>query len=125
VEELGGPATPAVGFALGLERLAMLLPETRGKYPDIGVVAIGDSVSDYALNVAAELRKAGCSVVHCGGGSAKRQFKVADREHVRFVAVMGEDEMHSNRITLKNMADGGQETLVLNQVIATCRNGSG
>jgi len=120
VEELGGPATPAVGFALGLERLAMLLPDTREEYPDIGIVAIGDSVSDYALNVAVELRKAGCSVVHCGGGSTKRQFKIADREHVRFVAVMGEDEMHADHITLKNMADGSQKTLGLKQVIATC-----
>ncbi|MDQ6958342.1 MAG: histidine--tRNA ligase [Mariprofundaceae bacterium] len=123
VGELGGPATPAVGFALGLERIAMLLPETEAELPDIGIVAIGDSVSAYALNVAAELRKAGCSVVHCGGGSAKRQFKMADREHVRFVAVIGEDEMHSNHITLKNMADGNQETLVLNQVITTCLSG--
>jgi len=125
VEELGGPATPAVGFALGLERLAMLLPETEAEFPDIGVVAIGDSVSNYALNVAAELRKAGCSVVHCGCGSAKRQFKAADREHVRFVAVIGEDEMHSDHITLKNMADGSQKTLGLKQVIATCLSGSG
>jgi len=125
VEELGGPATPAAGFALGLERLAMLLPEMEVELPDIGIVAIGDSVSNYALNVATDLRKAGCSVVHCGGGSAKRQFKVADREHVRFVAVIGEDEMHASRITLKNMADGSQETFVLNQVIAACLNGSG
>jgi len=125
VEELGGPATPAVGFALGLERLAMLLPETEAKLPDVGIVAIGDPVNSYAMNVAAQLRRAGCSVVYCGGGSAKRQFKVADREHVRFVAVIGEDEMHSNHITLKNMVDGNQETLGLKQVIVACLNGSG
>jgi len=120
VEELGGPPTPAVGFAMGLERLAMLLPDEPIEYPDVGIVAIGDSVSDYALNVATGLRKAGCSVVHCGGGSAKRQFKVADREHVRFVAVIGEDEMRSGHITLKNMADGSQKPFDLNQAIATC-----
>jgi len=145
VEELGGPATPAVGFALGLERIAMLLPEIEAAYPDIGVVAIGekvngaarrspakageaplgDAVRDYALNVATQLREAGCSVVHCGGGSAKRQFKMADREHTRFVAVIGEDEMAAGKLTLKNMADGGQETLDLNQAIAMCLNGSG
>ncbi len=120
VEELGGPPPPAVGFALGIERIAMLLPETEMEHPDIGVVAIGHSVSDYALNVATQLRKAGCSVVHCGGGNTRRQFKAADREHVRFVAVIGEDEMHSDHITLKNMADGSQERIGLNQVISIC-----
>ena len=123
VEELGGPPTAAVGFAMGLERLAMLLPDANMEYPDVGVVAIGDSVSDYALNIAAQLRKAGCSVVHCGGGSAKRQFKAADRERVRFVAVIGEDEMHAGHVTLKNMADGKQETLGLSQVVTACLNG--
>ena len=125
MEELGGPATPAVGFALGLERVAMLLPEIEAAHPDIGVVAIGNTVHDYALNVAKQLREAGCSVVHCGGGNAKRQFKMADREHTRFVAVVGEDEMAAGKLTLKNMADGGQQTLNLNQAIAACLNGSG
>ncbi len=120
VEELGGPPTPAVGFAMGLERIAMLLPDIEPTYPDIGIIAMGDTVHDYALNIAAGLREGGCSVVHCGGGSAKRQFKIADRERTRFVAVIGEDEMKAVKITLKNMADGSQETLNLNQVIATC-----
>ncbi|MDQ6959964.1 MAG: histidine--tRNA ligase [Mariprofundaceae bacterium] len=121
VEELGGPATPAVGFALGLERLAMLLPEAETEYPDIGVVVLGDSVRDYALNVVAELRKGGCSVVHCGGGIAKRQFRAADREHVRFVAVTGEDEMAAGNITLKDMLDGSQKSLLVEEVIALVR----
>jgi len=87
VEALGGPATPAVGFAAGLERLAMLLPEAERVAPDVGVVALGDAVLPQALRVANALREGGCSVVWCGGGSAKRQFRTADREGVRFVAV--------------------------------------
>jgi len=134
VEELGGPATPAVGFALGLERLAMLLPELETEYPDVGVVVLGekvngaareaplgDSVRDYALNVVAELRAAECSVVHCGAGSAKRQFRTADREHVRFVAIIGEDEMATGKTTLKDMADGSQRLLPLKEVITLVR----
>jgi len=121
VEELGGPPTPAVGFALGLERLAMLLPELETEYPDIGVVVLGDSVRDYALNVVAELRAAECSVVHCGTGSAKRQFRTADREHVRFVAIIGEDEMATGKTTLKDMADGSQRLLPLKEVIMLVR----
>ncbi len=124
VEELGGPATPAVGFALGLERLAMLLPELKTEYPDIGVVMLGDSVCDYALNVVAELRAAGCSVVHCGGGGAKRQFRTADREHVRFVVTIGEDEVASGKVTLKDMHDGSQKSFFAKEVVDLVRQHS-
>ena len=123
VEELGGSTTPAVGFALGLERLAMLLPELEAEYPDIGVVVLGDSVRDYALNVAAKLRAAGCSVVHCGGGSAQRQFRTADREHVRFVIVTGEDEMAAGTMTLKDMRDGSQKSLLVEEMMMFARQG--
>ncbi len=142
VEELGGPPTPAVGFALGLERLAMLLPAAEPEYPDTGIVVLGekvngaarwnptnageaplgDSVHDYALNTMAEFRTAGCSAMYCGGGSAKRQFKTADREHVRFVVVIGEDEMAAGNITLKDMLDGSQKNLPVKEAIALVRN---
>jgi len=111
VEELGGPATPAIGFAMGLERLAMLLPELPEPGPDVAVVALGDSVQGYALQIASTLRAAGLSAVHCGGGSAKRQFKAADREGARFVAVIGEDEMKQGVVSLKHMQSGEQQSL--------------
>jgi len=116
VEALGGPRTPAIGFALGLERLALLLPAVESNRPDIAIVALGDSVTAYALNVAAKLRQAGCAVIHCGGGSAKRQFKVADREGVGFVVVIGEDEMRAGLLTLKNMQTGEQQKTSLDAV---------
>jgi len=112
VEELGGPATPAIGFAAGIERLAMLLDDGEVAGPDVAIVAMGDAVQAYALVQADLLRKDGLSVVHCGGGSAKRQFKMADRECVRFVAVIGEDEMQAGTVMLKNMTTGEQQALV-------------
>ncbi|MFQ5582030.1 MAG: histidine--tRNA ligase [Mariprofundaceae bacterium] len=111
VEELGGPATPAVGFALGLERLAMLLPEMTPDGPDVAVVALGEDAQSFALQQADSLRKAGLRVVHCGAGSAKRLFKRADREGARFVLVVGEDEIRNKAVTLKNMQDGSQQTV--------------
>ncbi|HKI62738.1 MAG TPA: histidine--tRNA ligase [Mariprofundaceae bacterium] len=111
VEELGGPATPAIGFAAGLERLAMLLGEVEPQQPDVAIVTIGDEVLAYSLQQAASLRAAGLSVVHCGGGNAKRQFKMADREGVRFVAVIGSDEMNDGKVTLKNMSSGEQKVI--------------
>ncbi|MCF7821437.1 MAG: histidine--tRNA ligase [Mariprofundaceae bacterium] len=117
VEELGGPATPAIGFAMGIERLAMLLPDEQGAVPDVAVVALGDSVKGYVLKLAAELRSRGLATVHCGGGSAKRQFKMADREGARFVLVVGDDEMNRGVVTLKQMDTGEQHTLTLDAAV--------
>ncbi|PJA31433.1 MAG: histidine--tRNA ligase [Zetaproteobacteria bacterium CG_4_9_14_3_um_filter_53_7] len=117
VEELGGPATQSIGFAAGLERLSMLLGETEAAGVDVAVVALGDDVFAYSLQQAAALRAAGLSVVHCGGGSAKRQFKVADRESARCVVVIGENEMHAGVVTLKDMATGDQHELSIAEVV--------
>jgi len=123
VEELGGPATPAIGFAMGLERLAMLLPEATSDTADVAVVAIGEAVSGYALGVADALRRGGCNAVHCGGGGAKRQFKIADREQARFVAVVGEDEMQHALVQLKDMQHGTQQAMPVEAAIAAIMQG--
>jgi len=125
VEELGGPATLAIGFAAGLERLAMLLKDIESSGPDIAIVALGDAVHAYALATADCLRKGGLSVVHCGGGGARRQFKMADRECVRFVAVIGEDEMQAGTVMLKNMVTGEQQAIVRAAVAALISVGKG
>jgi len=122
VDELGGPPTAAIGFAAGLERLAMLLGEIRAAGVDIAIVALGEQVIPYSLQQSALLRQQGLSVVHCGGGSAKRQFKIADREGARFVLVIGEDEMLSGFITLKNMATGEQQQLTFDQLVSTVKD---
>ncbi|MDQ6988514.1 MAG: histidine--tRNA ligase [Mariprofundaceae bacterium] len=116
VESLAGPATPAIGFAAGVERLAMLLPEPNDNTLDIAVVALGEAAQAYALQQAAALRAQGLSVLHCGGGSAKRQFKTADRERARFVVTIGEDEMQENMLMLKNLNSGEQQKVTLTQV---------
>jgi len=117
VEELGGPATPAIGFAMGLERLAMLMPDLEPTRPDVAVIALGDDVQGYAMKIASDLRASDLAVVHCGGGSAKRQFKMADRENAAYVLVVGEDEMEKGVVTLKQMSSGQQQTLTLNATI--------
>jgi len=121
VSELGGPATAAIGFAAGIERLGMLLQADQTAMIDVAVVALGESVINYSMQQAAALRADGFSVVHCGGGSAKRQFKAADREGARFVVVIGEDEMSAGSVTLKNMANGDQQLLSVNLLTAALR----
>jgi histidyl-tRNA synthetase len=119
VESLGGPATTAVGFAAGMERLAMLMPDIEAHAVDVVVVALGDDVLSYSLQVAKQLREQGIAVVHAGGGAAKRQFKLADREGARFVAVMGDDEVQQGVVALKNLATGEQRKCSLEQVVET------
>lgn len=116
VEELGGPATTAIGFAAGVERLAMLLGDSPSASTDAAIVALGDSALDFSLQQADQLRQAGISVVHCGGGSAKRQFKMADREGVRFVVVIGEDEINSGKASIKTMASGEQQQIAFDHL---------
>ena len=123
VESLGGPATPAIGFAAGIERLAMLLEHGSAAKPDIAVVAIGEAVLSYSLQQAAALRAGGLSVVHCGGGGAKRQFKVADREAASYVVVIGEDEMQAGCVTLKNMQSGEQRRLSVAEIVSEISTG--
>jgi len=121
VSELGGPATPAIGFAAGLERLGLLLEASAVSVSsagvDVAVAALGDATLSYSLQVAQQLRQHGLTVLHCGGGNAKRQFKVADRESARFVAVLGEDEMQAQSLTLKNLASGEQITCDITEAI--------
>jgi len=121
VAALAGPDTPAIGFALGLERLAMLLPEHLPASPDVAVVGLGDAAQIPALKLARQMRSAGLGVVHCGGGSAKALFKRADREGVRFVAVLGDDEIAAGVISLKDMRDGSQRQMTVAEAIESCR----
>jgi len=119
VESLGGPATTAVGFAAGMERLAMLMSDIDAHTVDVVVISLGDEALSYSLLIAKQLREQGIAVVHAGGGAAKRQFKLADREGARFVAVMGDDEVQQGVVALKNLATGEQRKCSLEQVVET------
>ena len=113
VEELGGPAVSCVGWALGLERLAIILAETFGMPKETGpvayVVAMGDAARRAALPLARDLRRAGvpCDLSFVDGGFGK-QFKAADRRGARFAVVLGEDEMAKGIVSLKELATGEQ-----------------
>lgn len=122
VEQLGGKSTPAVGFAMGVERLVLLLeaanavPETIGQGADVYMVGVGD-VSAQML-VAAETVRSLCPQLrvlsHCGGGSFKSQFKKADRSGALVALVVGEDEAAQGQVTLKFLReDIPQQTLAM------------
>jgi len=111
VKDLGGPDLPAIGFALGLERLVMLLPpgppETRC---DAYLAVLAAGALDRALLVQRELRGAGVRVLmdHEGRG-LKSQMKKADKLGARYVAIMGEDELKDDVWTVRDMTTSSQE----------------
>ena len=107
VERLGGSPTPACGFAIGLERVFLLMQEygvTAQDIPDAYLVNVGELAQRQAPQLAEALRDAGLHiVVHAGGGSFKSQMKKADRSGARYAIIVGEDEAQANELTLKPM----------------------
>ena len=114
VEQMGGKPAPAVGFAMGMERLLLLI-ETLGKVPaelarqvDLYLVMLGDAAVSAGFQLAEQLRDAlpGMRlVVHCGGGSFKSQFKKADKSGALYALILGEDEAAAQQIGLKPLRD--------------------
>jgi histidyl-tRNA synthetase len=112
-EQLGGKPTPACGFAIGSERMVLLL-QAAGIAPaaalDAYVVHVGGQARTLALSVAEMLRDAGLSIaVNAGGGSFKAQMKRADVSGARFALIVGEDEAAANRVALKPLRSAGDQ----------------
>lgn len=127
VEQLGGKPTVAVGFAMGLERLILLL-ETLGLVPDyvnsnadVYVTAMGDGALAPALILAEKLRAAlpeRVIVSHCGGGSFKSQMKKADRSGARYAVILGENEVANGTAGLKPLRADEPQTEVAQDELA-------
>jgi len=128
VEQLGGKPTPGVGFAIGLERLMLLLetleliPEEAKGGAEAYLLAMGEAAEREALLLGERLRDALPALrlqVHCGGGSFKSQIRRADRSGAKVALILGEDEIANGRLTLKPLRDDGdQQTLALDDAIA-------
>jgi histidyl-tRNA synthetase len=123
VERIGGSATPACGFGIGLERVFLLMQEygvTASSQPDLYLVNVGELAEQKAFTVAESLRSMGLSVVlHAGGGSFKSQMKKADRSGARFAAILGDDEAAADELSLKPMLGQGEQARVkLDQVLS-------
>lgn len=123
VEEIGGPETPGIGFALSIERfIAALEAESielsLNKGIDCYVVALGDEAKDYSVSLLQQLRSAGYSAERDYlNRKIKAQFKAADRLQASYVAILGEDELKANKINVKSMATGEQTEFELDQFI--------
>ncbi|MBI3479186.1 MAG: histidine--tRNA ligase [Nitrosomonadales bacterium] len=124
VEQIGGKPVPAIGFAMGVERLLALLQEDGMALPkpqvDVYVVHQGESASQLASRVAEQLRNESLRVVlHCGGGSFKSQMKKADGSGAQVAVVIGDDEAHANEASVKPMQGGEQVRVGVQNLAAT------
>jgi len=129
VEQLGGRATPAVGFAMGLERLVLLVqavnPEfTADPVVDIYLVASGAETQSAALNLAERLRNEFPGVklmTNHGGGNFKKQFARADKWGARVALVLGESEVANHTVVVKDLRSGEQTAVEQDSVAAHLR----
>jgi histidyl-tRNA synthetase len=113
ISELGGPEIPGIGFAMGVERVALLLAEKEfARRPDLFIAAIGDKAHAEAFRLMTELQQGGAAVeLDYEGKSLKSQMRRADKFRSRFTLILGEDELASQSAPLKDM-DGGTQTEV-------------
>ncbi len=127
VEQLGGHATSGVGFAMGLERLVLLVQEVnpalqKSSDVDFYIVFSGENTAPVAFQLAENLRNGlpkARTLLNCSGGNFKKQFKRADKSGARVALVIGESEVENHQVVVKFLReDRPQEMISLNDVTA-------
>ena len=127
VEKLGGRETPAIGFAIGLERLVLAVEQAQGQLPtivnaDVYVCMLGESLLPKGIELAEQVRQCNTGLrvhVHMGGGNLKKQFKKADASGAKWALLIGEEELEKNLVSLKDLRDSatGQSMLTVEEAI--------
>ena len=125
VGELGGPETPAVGWAMGLERIAILLQQQgfRAKQEmEAYAISRGAAAEDAALAIAQELRRAGIATgLDLSGGKFAKQFKRADRSGATWALVLGDDEVSRDVVQVKHLQTGDQKEVPRSELVSFLR----
>ena len=111
IETLGGPPTPAVGWAAGIERLAMMIGAPPAERPDAAVVPMGDEGERIARRLLADLRRAGVSADMAYRGNFKKRLQRADAAGARFAVIIGDSEVAAGAAQLKNLQTGEQQAV--------------
>jgi histidyl-tRNA synthetase len=111
IESLGGPHTPAVGWAAGVERLAMMIEHPGLEIIDAAVIPMGASAEGPAMAILADLRGRGISADMAYRGNMKKRLQRANAAGARFAVIVGEDEISRNEVAVKNLRSGEQESV--------------
>ncbi len=123
VQDVGGPETPGIGFALSIERLLAALAAEDVTLPiqeniDCYVVAMGDAAKDYSVSIVNELRMGGfVTEKDYQDKKIKAQFKAADRLQAQFVIVLGDEELNKQVVNVKNMSTGEQQEVAISALV--------
>jgi histidyl-tRNA synthetase len=118
IGSMGGPETPAVGWAGGIERLAMLVAEPEREHVEVAVVATGETAQGYALTLLQRLRQAGVAAEMSWRGNLKKKMERAGSSGADFALIIGEDELALSEVTVRNLATGTQERVRMVDVVA-------
>ncbi len=116
VAEMGGPSTPAVGWAAGIERLSMLLAETPAAPRPVAVIPMGDAAEAAALGLLQSLRRAGIRAEIAYRGNFKRRMERANRISARAAIILGDDEIARGVGAVKDLATGVQTEISLDEI---------
>jgi histidyl-tRNA synthetase len=123
VEEIGGPSTPGIGFAMGLERILAVLEKQQVdlelvKENKVVIAALGESARTKGFQLLSEFRQAGVpALMDLLGRGLKGQMKFADRAQARYVLILGEEELAKNIVILRDMKLGDQTEVSADTVL--------
>jgi histidyl-tRNA synthetase len=121
IESLGGPQTPAVGWAAGIERLAMMIGAPASTSLDLVLVPLGEAAEAAAVGILADLRRSGLICDMAFRGNMKKRMARADSSGARMAAILGEDELSRCEVSLKDLRTGEQKSLPLSGLAEAVR----
>ncbi|TFI58225.1 histidine--tRNA ligase [Sphingomonas parva] len=121
VEALGGPHTPAVGWAAGIERLAMLAGAPAPNTIDVALVPMGDAAEMAAIGLLAQLRRAGIAADMGYKGNMKKRMQRANASGARQAIILGDDELARGEAALKDLESGAQQSVPLSGLVEAVR----
>jgi histidyl-tRNA synthetase len=116
VETMGGPPTPGVGWASGIERVAMMIDQGVPRPRSIAIVPIGEAAAAVALRLTEELRRAGFATDLGFGGNAGKRMKRADKIGAVAAVLLGDDELANGMATVRDLATGTQDQVPLSKL---------
>jgi len=116
IEALGGPHTPAVGWAAGIERLAMLIDAPARETVAVALVPMGEAAEAVATALLATLRRAGISADMAYKGNMKRRMQKADAWGARYAVILGDDELARGEAAVKDLRDGSQGAVAFDRL---------
>jgi len=117
IGQMGGGDVPGIGWACGVERLAMLLPQDVERPRPIAVIPVGDDTQSQALKIAWQLRRAGFCVEHAYSGNLKKRMTKANKVNAVKAVIIGSEELASGSVTVKDLDSGAQTTVKIENLV--------